>query len=456
MIFKRKKTMTPYQENRMRLMDAIKNGIVVIHAGQETTRNSDVHYVFRQDSNFLFLSGITEPDFIILLDATTKQATLFIPNLNLQHQLWVGKQHTTKTAKKEFGFDEVFYRDEFDRVLKKLTKKNKKIYVLPNDQHLINKELRANIAPTNILTNYLNELRVRKTKYEISFMQKANDISQTAHIAAMQYCEVGLYEYHLKNILEKFFFDSGEKHLAYPSIVASGNNAAILHYTSCAQKIKDGDLVLIDAGVEYCGYASDITRTFPANGKFNKQQKDVYELVLKVQEHCIKMIKPHISMLEIHATASKMILAGLIDLGMIYPQNLEELYKKQVHKIFFPHSIGHLLGLDVHDVGAIDSSHQNKKTKKAGIRTQRVLEKDFVVTIEPGIYFIEGHFQNAETRQKYKNEINWEKAEEYKKHIGGIRIEDNVLVTKTGYKNLTHTPKTVGDIEQIMNKRSKN
>lgn len=290
----------------------------------------------------------------------------------------------------------------------------------------------------------LNQARLFKDAHEIKLMQAANDISKLGHIAAMKAVRPGLYEYQIQAEMQREFLKHGAKFCAYGSIVATGVNGAILHYHDNDALIKPGELMLIDAACEWDGYAADITRTFPVNGRFSKKQAEIYDIVLKAQNTCIDMIKPDVDFYDVHRQSARSIIEGLSELGFFKTSNLDELLKNDVHRIFYPHGIGHLLGIDVHDVGA-----PKRKLKVKHLRAAIVLKANMAVTIEPGIYFIEAYFNSAKVRAKYKKWINWNVADAYA-DVGGIRIEDDIVVTAKGHLNLTTVPKDRKEIEKLM------
>lgn len=417
-----------YKSHRRNLMKKLPNGLILIKSGHEVVRNGDVPYVFRQESNFLYLTGITETHHLLLLDPKKKQAHLFIPDYSEYHQIWLGKQNTRPEAKKKYQVEHVWYHSQFKKVYSKLKRKYKRVY-----------------SPKN-LEEVLAKLRRIKSPSEITFLENANKLSHKGHVAAMRAIKSGMYEYQLQTVLENEFRIKGVFHNAYPSIVASGKNAAILHYHQNNQIIKKNDLVLIDAGCEWNGYASDVTRTFPASGKFSKTQKEIYEIVLATQKSCIQKIKPGVSIQEIHDFSCRLILNGLIKLGLVKNAEMNALLKNNIHRIFYPHGIGHLLGLDVHDVGGKPRKRGGRSTYlRSGVK----LQSGMVVTMEPGIYFIETIINSREKRKKYQKYINWDMVEKYRS-VGGIRIEDDILVTKSGFENLTTVPKEVTAIEKLM------
>lgn len=443
--------MNLHQNNRKKLMGLLADGLILVVSSDEKQRNSDVEYRFRQDSDFLYLTNITSPGYALILDPKSKTSHLIIPDISKHHQIWVGKQLTTQDAKRKFGVNTAHYATDTLKVMRGFLKKYKKIHALPSglkwlSHHQISFSGKKDSAT---LRTTLDEMRVRKTPAEIEFLKQANRISNQAHINAMTNVRPQMYEYQAQAILEKTFLDGGAAHMAYPSIVATGKNAAILHYHDNNMLIEKDDLLLIDAGCEWQGYASDITRTFPVSGRFNQKQREIYQTVLDAQKECIAMIRPGVSMLELHNHACRSMTQGLVRLGIFYDHDLDDILKSEAHTIFFPHGIGHLLGLDVHDVGAKDPKAKPIQNKPKTLRASRVLESGFVVTVEPGLYFIEAHFQSKETRKKTAKFINWNKADAYRS-VGGIRIEDDVLVTHKGHENLTNTPKEIKDIENLM------
>ena len=433
-------------------MRALPDGLTLLVSAKESIRNSDVHYLFRQESNFLYASGITEPDHIVLLDGVAKRSYLFIPDINTQHQIWVGHQLTTKQAKHLHGFDAVYTRSQFSPVFAKLFHKRRQVYALASGQQLLHGHKIKVPCDEKNLSLTLNELRVFKSPDEVRLMRQANLISHAGHVAAMRAARPGCFEYELQAALEREFLAGGAQHNAYPSIVAGGSNAAVLHYHTNNTRVPNGALVLIDAGCEIAGYASDITRCFPVNGKFSKTQQSIYEIVLHAQKSCIDMVRPGVSMVDLHLHACHVMAQGLIDLGFYKIKDAQEVVGQQLHRYFFPHGIGHMLGLDVHDVGARAPKAKPECNKPKYLRTTRRLEPGVAITVEPGLYFIAAHFDSPETHAKTKNTINWNTAKKYRP-VGGIRIEDDILVTKKGHSNLTTVPKEIPDIEKLMQLR---
>lgn len=429
-------------------MKTCNDGLIFLKASDEKLRNGDVFYFFRQDSDFLYLTGITDPGYALLLDPRSRTSHLFIPDLSDMHRIWVGRQLTKTEAKRLYGTTHVHFISEIKDVCLALKKKYRKLYTLKKVFLGLPPSLRTLKKDDAKLRSALDTLRVIKTPLEITFMQRANDISKKGHVAAIKNVKAGLAEYQLQAILEKEFRDNGATHNAYPSIVATGANAAVLHYHHNSASCQKSDLVLIDAAAEWHGYAADVTRAFPVSGRFSSAQKDIYAIVLKTQKDCIKLVRPGLSMIDLHRRSCEIITEGLQKLRIIKNFPIAELLKKEIHRVFYPHGIGHLLGLDVHDVGPI-TQIPKKQQKPKSLRTTRILKAGNVITVEPGIYFIEAFFDSQEARKKYAPYIDWKIADRYRS-VGGIRIEDDVLVTKTGYKNLTTVPKEIKDIEKLM------
>lgn len=427
-----------YKTHRQTLAKKLPNGIIFVAGDSITYRNYDVNYRFRQNSDFLYLTGCEQADHYLLIEGKSGKSHLFIPDIDIKHQVWEGRMLTTAQAKTRYGVDFVHYNSSLAEVAAKLAK-GKALYSLKEQSRKTPKAGRGN---TDKLREALDECRRIKTDGEIKIMQKANDITAKAHKAAMKAAQTAKNEAELEAMIEYTYKMNGAHHHAYISIVAGGANAAILHYKENNMALKKNELMLIDAGCEINGYASDVTRTFPINGKFSKKQKEIYNIVLDCQNKSIKRAKVGVSYLDVHIASMHDIAKGLAKLGIFKTNNTDEIVKSDAIKIFYPHGLGHLLGLDVHDVGA-------KKSKKHNLRSALTLEPGMALTIEPGIYFIEAHFNNKETRKKYQDLINWKVADSYYS-VGGIRIEDNIIITKTGQKNLTRVPKTVAAIEKWM------
>jgi len=402
-----------HQKRRQELLSRLSdNAVVIVSSNSEQKRNSDVNYPFRPDSSFWYLTGFTEPDAIAVF--SKKNYSIFLRPKDKTKEIWNGKRLGVKSATQVLLADNAYSIDDFSKTIHKLIDKNNLVYF---DDFSTNK-LNENI--TSILTNVakslnpvISEMRLIKDSTEIQNMQTAANISAKAHMAAMTKVSPRLNEYHVAAEIDAEFRTGNSDH-AYPPIVASGKNSCILHYTENNKILNDGDLLLIDAGCESLGYASDITRTFPINGSFSKAQKQIYQIVLSAQKSAIASIKPGEKVNTPHEIACDIISRELIKLGIMKElNNLSE---------FYMHKTGHWLGLDVHDVGEYEIDNDF-----------RDFEEGMVTTVEPGIYIR----KNDKIDPKYWNI--------------GIRIEDDVLVTKDGNHVLSKSAvKEVKDIEYLM------
>ena len=412
-----------HQKHRSQLVEKISNdGVVIVASGTEKQRNSDVNYPFRANSNFLYLTGINEPNCVLLL--SHQHYILFVEEQEKGREVWDGKKINPSEAVEIWGADKAYSNKCFEKELPKLLKNSTNIFVNLNEDNAINEIIIAQQKTITPLTHTLEELRVIKNKTEIKQMQRAADISVKAHQDAMRQVKKYPFEYQIAAIFD-YHFSFNNVQTAYPHIVASGENACTLHYVKNNAKMQDGDLLLIDAGCEFNGYASDITRTFPVNGKFNEAQKAIYNLVLDAQKQAINAIKPDVSIKTPHKIVVKILTTGLINLGLLTGTVADNI-KKEKYRQFFMHGTGHFLGLDVHDVG-------NYKTDGK----ERLFEAGMVMTVEPGLYITED--ENID-----------------KKWWGiGVRIEDDILVTATGHHNLTQDlEKEVVDIENLMDNQN--
>ena len=428
-----------YFKRRKQLLQAIpSDSLVIIPNNSFYIRSNDVEYKFKVDNDFYYLTGFEEPNAICLLvkEKNAFSYFLFIDERKKEKEIWTGKRVSKEQIKKNYKPDQIFYLSEFFDMLKKLIQGKDHIYYPLGknkdfDQKIINlrEELRSRNrigikSPKSISCprEIIHRMRLIKDEFEISLIQKAISISQKAHIEALKKTRPGLYEYELEALIEYEFRSHGSTGPAYPSIVGSGKNTCVLHYTKNNKKIKNGELVLIDAGSEFNNYASDITRTFPANKKFTPIQKDIYEIVLEAQAKAIEQIKPGKKFLDSYNKAVLIIVEGLKELKLL-KGSTEQIIRKKTYKKFFMHRLGHWLGLDVHDVGPyVDENGKSIKLKPG-----------MIMTAEPGIYI----------------GTDLEDVPERFKGIG-IRIEDDVLVTKNGCKVLTKDlPKSIKEIESF-------
>lgn len=426
-----------YNERRKRLLDHMDEGIAFVFAANYQTRSNDTEYPFRQNSDFYYLCGFEEDHAVLVLkkENGTEKGYLFIEEINPEHALWNGSRLGIEEATKRFETLEILSYESFESQVQELLQNQPALYIDIFDEssealtvktaakklrhsRTIKRPLRTMIDVTQII----RKIRLVKSEEEITLIKKAVLITAQAHHEAMRQCRSGIKEYELQASMNYVFVSSGAKSEAYGAIVAGGNNANTLHYIKNDDELRDGDLVLIDAACEWELYASDITRTFPVNGRFSAAQKEVYEKVLEVQLKVIEMIKPGIRRDELQKQSEKWLAEALMDLGIL-KGNLEEIMESKAHKKYAPHGIGHWMGLDVHDpCPYVDETGESI-----------ILQKGMVMTIEPGIYI---RIDDMDAEEKYRGI--------------GIRIEDDILVTDKGYENLSAMiVKSVEEIERM-------
>lgn len=434
-------------ERRQRLLSAMPtNSIALFAAAHEVTRSNDTEYPFCQNKNFYYLTGFNEPEALLVLikefDDST-QCLLFCREKNPEQEVWHGRRIGPDNAQTLFGFDLCYSNAETDEHLPLLLNGKQALWFCQGEQPYLDQQVfnwlaklrstpkQGTKAPQVIFDcrSAVHELRLIKSAGEIAIMRKANEITGSAHQRAMEKSSIGKFEYQIEAELHHEFARFGARFPAYASIVAGGDNANILHYTDNSDVLEDNNLLLIDAGCELAGYAADLTRTFPVNGKFSEPQKAIYDLVLKAQNVAINAIKPGQTFAELNRLVGEVLTSGLSDLGILTGDK-QKLIEENACKQYFIHGLGHWLGLDVHDVGdyQVDQDKQQR----------RAFEPGMVMTIEPGLYIPK----------------DCDAVDEKWRGIG-VRIEDNVLVTAQGFENLTtNAPKTVDEIEALMQKRT--
>jgi len=427
-----------YAARRQELMQFIgEDGIAIIPGATEKVRNRDVHYPFRQDSDFRYLTGFPEPDAVAVLVPGREQGAflLFCRERNPEREVWDGPRAGQEGAVRDYGADDAFPIEDIDDILPGLMEGRERVHYTMGldkvfDQRVIGwtREVRARSRGARrgpeefaALEHHLHEMRLIKRPEEVACMRRAARVTEAAHIRAMQSCRPGIMEYQLEaGFLDAFRRAGGEP--AYPSIVGGGGNGCVLHYILNQDELRDNQLVLIDAGCELAGYAADVTRTFPVNGRFSAEQRAVYDVVLAAQYAAIDAVRPGVSWNLAHERATEVLVDGLLDLGILQGDRAQVIEEEQ-YKRFFPHRTGHWLGMDVHDVGdyRIDGEW-------------RELEPGMTLTIEPGLY-IAPDCPEVDPR--------W--------HGIGVRIEDDLLVTRDGHENLTpEVPKAPDAIEALM------
>ncbi len=429
-----------HASRRSRLISLMQRGIAVLPTAPELLRNGDAHYPYRFDSHFYYLTGFDEPEAVLVLvagqdDDSPPQAILFCREKNPEREIWDGYRHGPEAAMEKFGFDATFPIAQLDDKLIELMGNQPALFHpvgheaawdarLLGLRSRVQEKVRSGVAAPDEIHDVralLDEMRLIKDSSEIVIMRRAAAISGAAHIRAMRATRPGVMEYEIEAELLHEFRKSGAQAPAYTPIVAGGANACVLHYVGNDMQLKDGDLLLIDAACELDGYAADITRTFPVNGKFSAAQKDVYEMVLAAQAAAIAAARPGNHWNEPHDAALRVIAQGLIDFKLC-SGSLDAVLESESYKRFYMHRTGHWLGMDVHDVGAYKVEGK-----------WRALQPGMAFTVEPGCYI-----RAADDVPQALWNI-------------GIRIEDNVVVTAQGCEVLTEAaPKTVAAIEELM------
>ncbi len=426
-----------YAARREAFVASMGEGVAIFPAAPESIRSNDTGYRYRQDSDFHYLTGFPEPEALCLLSPQHEKERfiLFVRPRDKEKEVWTGRRFGAEGALEIFGADAAYTIDKLDDILPQHLALTEKVYYnLGRDERMNAKILdlmnRARLmrprngrGPVSLIDpgEILHELRLFKSEGELGLMQRAISASTAAHHAAMTQTRPGMYEYEIEALLEFQFRRLGAQGPAYPSIVASGTNATILHYIENTRQMQDGDLLLIDAAAEFACYCSDVTRTFPVGAHFSPVQREVYSLVLTAQKEAIAMIRPGVLFDDVHLRATEILIDGLRDFGLL-SGDTKEIIEKGEHRKFYMHRTSHWLGMDVHDVGKY----------KIG-DTPRALEPGMVLTVEPGIYIAE----DAEGVSDRFRGI-------------GVRIEDDVLVTANGYEVLTKAiPKEIDDIEAL-------
>ncbi|HEC15358.1 MAG TPA: Xaa-Pro aminopeptidase [Sedimenticola sp.] len=433
--------MTPaeFKRRRRQLMRMMgPDSIAILPSAPVATRNRDVEYPYRPDSDFYYLTGFPEPEAVAVLIPGRKQAeyVLFCRERDKKKEMWDGARAGQAGACDVYGADDSFPIGDLGDILPRMLEQRERVFYAMGCNadldrqlgewvnHLRNESRSGLHGPLEFvaLDHYLHDMRLYKSRSEIKAMRTAARISAKAHRRAMQVCRPGMMEYQLEAEITHECARHGARSQAYPAIVGGGGNACVLHYIDNDNELRDGDMVLIDAGCEYDYYASDITRTFPVNGIFSGPQRELYELVLAAQEAAIKKLKPGNHWDDPHQAAVKVITKGLVELGIL-KGSVPKLIRDKAYNKYYVHRTGHWLGMDVHDVGdyKIDGEW-------------RLLEPGMVMTVEPGLYIPKG---TRGVPAKWRNM--------------GIRIEDDLLVTKDGHDVLTKdAPKTVAEIEAVM------
>lgn len=432
-------TMEQYLTRRRQLASKMNSGMAVIPTAPERLRNRDAHYPYRFDSYFYYLTGFREPEAVLVITAASEKAParhiLFCRDKDMEREIWDGFRYGPLLARETFGFDEAYAIAQLDELLPKLLANQSVVYsTIGHDSaweqriagwiNTVRAQSRSGVTAPHEISDYrtlLDEMRLIKDTHELQTMRRAAGISAQAHCLAMQATKPGKFEYEIEAELLHVFRRHGAQAPAYTSIVAGGANACILHYIDNSAQLSAGDLLLIDAGCELDGYAADITRTFPVNGRYTPAQKDIYELVLAAQQAAIDQARPGSSWNDPHQAALKVLAQGFVDFGLCQG-SVDAVLESEDYKRFYMHRTGHWLGMDVHDAG---------EYKQRG--EWRTLQAGMTLTVEPGCYI-----RPAENVPQAFWNI-------------GVRIEDDVLITSEGNEILTAgVPKTVNAIEELM------
>ncbi len=427
---------TPHLERRRQVLERMGEGVMILAQAPEVVRNRDVHYPYRYDSYFYWLTGFPEPEAVVVLLAGRRpRQILFCRDKDPQRELWDGPRHGPQAAAERFGFDAAYPIGQLDRRIGRYLADRPCLYYLVGRDagwdarvlswlNAVRARARSGVhAPARILdaASLLDEMRLIKDAHELTRMRRAARISAAAHRRAMRAAAPGRYEYEIEAELLYEFRRQGAAAPAYPPIVAGGANACVLHYVANKARLGKGELLLIDAGAEYEGYAADITRTFPVSGRYSAAQRAVYEIVLAAQAAAIGEVRPGNPWQAPHKAAVRVLTQGLKDLRVL-KGDLDGLIEREAYKPYYMHRTGHWLGMDVHDAG---------EYKVGG--DWRPFRPGMTCTVEPGLYL--------RAQQEVPKAL---------RHIG-IRIEDDVLVTETGCEVLTaDAPKTVADVEAWM------
>lgn len=415
-----------FAQRRAKVFEQMQDdSLFLVFSDIERRRNDGCDYPFRQDSYFWYLTGFNEPNSALLLrkQQGEEQAIMFVRPSDKLLEIWNGRRLGVDNAPQTLLVDTAYAIDKFVPQFKNLMQKQTALYYAPKQQPWGDALLEQSAVEFLSVFNWkpmLGEMRLFKSENEIALMQQAGQISALAHIKAMQQTRPNRLEYEVESDILHEFNRFGARYPSYNSIIAGGENACILHYSENDMPLRDGDLVLIDAGCEFALYAGDITRTFPVNGKFSKAQKAIYEIVLQAQKRAIELLVPGSSIAKANEEVIRIKTEGLVRLGIL-KGNVDELIEQKAYREFYMHGLGHWLGLDVHDVG------------EYGENRDRTLEPGMMLTVEPGLYLS----KEADIPEQYKGI--------------GIRIEDNLLITEYGNKNLTSAaPKEITDIEKLM------
>jgi Xaa-Pro dipeptidase len=441
------------------------HGFLLLQGGEEQNRYCTDHtQLFRQESYFAYLFGVREPGFYGAIDIATGESILFIPRLPADYAVWLGEIKSLSYFKETYMVNKVYYTDEIVKVLHNQYRGSGKpllflLYGLNTDSNNFSKPadfegIEKFDIDKNVLHPILTECRVVKSALELEVIQFANDISSEAHIEVMRIIRSGMKEYQLEStFLHHTYMYGGCRHCSYTCICATGDNSSVLHYGHAAapndKTLQDGDMALLDMGAEFQFYGSDITCSYPVNGKFTNDQRLIYNAVLDAHDTVISSMKPGVSWVDMHKLAEKTVLESLKK-GNLLIGDVADMMVERLGAVFMPHGLGHLMGIDTHDPGGyLQVVERPKEAGLRSLRTSRPLLEGMVITVEPGCYFIDALLIPAMENPNTCKFFNREEISRFR-GFGGVRIESDVHVTSNGCVNMTNCPREVRDIEAVM------
>ncbi|KAL7137526.1 hypothetical protein ABFS83_10G098200 [Erythranthe nasuta] len=462
--------------NRNKLLDSFRHhlslssrplhGFVFLQGGEEQTRHCTDHIeLFRQESYFVYLFGVKEPGFYGAIDIASGESMLFAPRLPADYAVWLGEIKPLSHFKERYMVSSVYYTDEISKVLHDQYKGSGKpslylLHGLNTDSNNYSKPADFEgidnfVADLNTLHPILTECRVVKSALELALIQFANDISSEAHVEVMRKTKVGMKEYQLESLFQHHtYMYGGCRHCSYTCICATGDSSAVLHYGHAAapndKTLEDGDMALLDMGAEYHFYGSDITCSFPVNGKFTTDQSIVYNAVLRAHDAVISNLRPGVSWVDMHKLAERTVLESLKEERLLFGE-IDAMVNERLGAVFMPHGLGHLLGIDTHDPGGYlqVGAERPKEAGLKSLRTSRQLLEGMVITVEPGCYFIDALLLPAMENTRTSKYFNRDQISRFR-GFGGVRIESDVYVTCDGCVNMTKCPREINEIEAVM------
>jgi Xaa-Pro dipeptidase len=430
----------------LKSVDASEKSVIFLKGGEETARyDTDRDLLFRQESNFWYMTGVVKPDYSLIITLDDLKVHLFAPLLPEAYAVWLGEIEPLDAIHARHETDFTGFTEKMKDFLTEYAPS--KVYTTPfSSSHSVLEGFDVN---KDLLKKALDEVRVIKRTEELAALRIASDVSSKAHMAAMKATKPGMKELQVEANYKFVACLNEGRFLSFCPIVAGGDGSATLHYMDNDKVIKDGDMVLLDAGSEYNLYAGDITRTYPVNGKYTEKQKLIYQIVLDAQNAVLGALKEGIDYTDMHALALRVISEGLLAAGFLQGP-IDEIIEHCVGGYFMPHGLGHMMGLDVHDVGGYpEGVDRIDKPSFRSLRTRRILREGMVLTVEPGVYFIKPLLEQAKKDEVISKYINFEKVAEFE-DFGGVRIEDDVIILKDGIEDMTTVPKEVEDVEKFL------